>query len=543
MRHELLRLEGVSKAFERDSKAIMALAPTDLSVEREEFVALVGPSGCGKSTILNMVAGLLRPSEGRLTYDGRPVNDLNLRVGYMTQRDTLLPWRNAGDNVGSPLELSAHKTSKSEREDKIRRMIELVGLKGFEKHYPGELSGGMRRRVALARMLIYDPETLLMDEPFGALDAQLKLVMHDEIQRIVGIGRKTVLFVTHDLAEAIALADRVVVFSGRPGRVKTVREIDLPRPRDVFRIRFAPRFTELHEELWDHLQDEVNRDRRMTYVVRESEESLVAGAAPRRMPSSEGPLSWFLTSRGGRLFGQFVIVAGLLVLWEVGSGSFLPRLWVSAPSAIAAQLYRWFSDGSIWAHLTATISAAGLGYLLGAIAGVATGLLLGLSARAEAIFGPFIVAFYSLPKIALAPFFVIFLGIGIESKIALVAVTVYFLLLYNTLDGIHDLDRGWASTYRLMGANRREIVRKVMLPGIMPWIFSGLRISVRYAFTAAVFGELIAGNRGIGYLIEDSAGNFSSSGIFAGVLALVVCSVGATQIIATVERAVLHWKT
>jgi NitT/TauT family transport system ATP-binding protein len=260
MRHELLRLEGVSKAFERDSKAIMALAPTDLSVEREEFVALVGPSGCGKSTILNMVAGLLRPSEGRLTYDGRPVNDLNLRVGYMTQRDTLLPWRNAGDNVGSPLELSAHKTSKSEREDKIRRMIELVGLKGFEKHYPGELSGGMRRRVALARMLIYDPETLLMDEPFGALDAQLKLVMHDEIQRIVGIGRKTVLFVTHDLAEAIALADRVVVFSGRPGRVKTVREIDLPRPRDVFRIRFAPRFTELHEELWDHLQDEVNRD-------------------------------------------------------------------------------------------------------------------------------------------------------------------------------------------------------------------------------------------------------------------------------------------
>ncbi|HXD44427.1 MAG TPA: ABC transporter ATP-binding protein [Pseudolabrys sp.] len=257
---ELLKLEGVSKAFERDSGAIMALAPTDLSVEREEFVALVGPSGCGKSTILNMVAGLLRPSEGRLTYDGRPVDDLNLRVGYMTQRDTLLPWRNAGDNIGSPLELSAHKTSKSERDEKIHRMIELVGLQGFEKHYPGELSGGMRRRVALARMLIYNPETLLMDEPFGALDAQLKLVMHDEIQRIVGIGRKTVLFVTHDLAEAIALADRVVVFSGRPGRVKTVREIDLPRPRDVFRIRFAPRFTELHEELWDHLQDEVNRD-------------------------------------------------------------------------------------------------------------------------------------------------------------------------------------------------------------------------------------------------------------------------------------------
>ncbi|MGN6572147.1 MAG: ABC transporter permease [Pseudolabrys sp.] len=283
----------------------------------------------------------------------------------------------------------------------------------------------------------------------------------------------------------------------------------------------------------------------MTYVVRDSEESLVVAAAhsPRRTAAGEGALAQFLTSPGGRLFGQFVIVAGLLALWEIGSGTFMPRLWVSSPSAIVAQLYRWFSDGSIWAHLTATISSAAAGYLLGAITGVASGLLLGLSARAEAILSPFIVALYSLPKIALAPFFVIFLGIGIESKIALVAVTVYFLLLYNTLDGIHDLDRGWASTYRLMGANRREIVRYVMLPGIMPWVFSGLRIAVRYAFTAAVFGELIAGNKGIGYLIEDSAGNFSSSGIFAGVLALVVCSVGATQIIARVERAVLHWKT
>jgi NitT/TauT family transport system ATP-binding protein len=259
MSGELLKLEGISKTFERDSNAIMALAPVDLTIQRKEFVAFVGPSGCGKSTILNMVAGLLRPTEGRLSYNGKPIDDLNLRVGYMTQKDTLLPWRTTEDNIGSPLELACHKTSKAERADKIRQMIELVGLKGFEKHYPGELSGGMRRRVALARMLIYDPETLLMDEPFGALDAQLKLIMHDEIQRIVGIGQKTVLFVTHDLGEAIALADRVVVFSSRPGRVKTVRSVDLQRPRDVFRIRFDRRFTELHEELWDHLKDEVRK--------------------------------------------------------------------------------------------------------------------------------------------------------------------------------------------------------------------------------------------------------------------------------------------
>ena len=259
MTDEFIKLEGVSKTFERDGRAIMALSPTDLTIARKEFVALVGPSGCGKSTILNMVSGLLRPTEGRLSYDGRSVNDLNLRVGYMTQKDTLLPWRTVRDNIGSPLELACHKTPKAERLAKIRQMIELVGLNGFEMHYPGELSGGMRRRVALARMLAYNPETLLMDEPFGALDAQLRLVMHDEIQRIVGIGQKTVLFVTHDLGEAIALADRVVVFSSRPGHIKAIRTVDLPRPRDVYRIRFSPRFTELHEDLWDQLKDEVKK--------------------------------------------------------------------------------------------------------------------------------------------------------------------------------------------------------------------------------------------------------------------------------------------
>jgi NitT/TauT family transport system ATP-binding protein len=259
MNGALITLEGISKTFHRDAKAIMALSPVDLSIARGEFVALVGPSGCGKSTILNMVAGLLRPTEGRLCYGGEVVGDLNLRVGYMTQKDTLLPWRTVFKNIESPLELAAHKTSAADRKEKVAKMIELVGLKGFETHYPGELSGGMRRRVALARMLIYDPDTLLMDEPFGALDAQLKLVMHDEIQRIVDIGQKTVLFVTHDLGEAIALADRVVVFSSRPGRIKVIRPVDLPRPRDVFRIRFTPRFTDLHEELWDQLKDEVRK--------------------------------------------------------------------------------------------------------------------------------------------------------------------------------------------------------------------------------------------------------------------------------------------
>src|SRR5271157_6667184 len=254
---EKIRLAGVGKRFITRDREVQALQPTDLAVQPHEFVALVGPSGCGKSTILNMIAGLLPPSEGIVSYDGAPVTGLNRNVGYMTQKDTLLPWRSAADNIRIALELKCRAVPRREATQRVAQMIELVGLSGFERHYPAELSGGMRKRVALARTLIYEPETLLMDEPFGALDAQLKLLLLDQLQALTRQRRMTVLFVTHDLGEAITLADRVVVFSARPGRIRAVREIDLQRPRDVFTVRFGADFARLHEALWNELKDEV----------------------------------------------------------------------------------------------------------------------------------------------------------------------------------------------------------------------------------------------------------------------------------------------
>jgi NitT/TauT family transport system ATP-binding protein len=252
-----VRLAGAGKRFEVRGAEVPALDAIDLAIGNEEFVALVGPSGCGKSTVLNLVAGFLEPSQGEVLYDGARVDGLNRRVGYMTQKDTVLPWRNVADNVGIALELRCRAVPAAERKKRVDAMIELVGLKGFERHYPAELSGGMRKRVALARTLIYEPETLLMDEPFGALDAQLKLLMQDQLQQITQMRRMTVAFVTHDLAEAIALADRVVVFTARPGRIRTIRAIDLPRPRDIFNVRFSEQFARLHEALWNELKDEV----------------------------------------------------------------------------------------------------------------------------------------------------------------------------------------------------------------------------------------------------------------------------------------------
>jgi NitT/TauT family transport system ATP-binding protein len=198
-----------------------------------------------------MSAGLMQPSKGRLLFEGRELGGPNTKAGYITQKDNLMPWHTVAGNIG--MALSIRKMDKRQARARVAEMIEMVGLTGFEKSYPGELSGGMRKRVTLARTLAYDPPVLLADEPFGALDAQLKLVMQAEIQRIWAETRKTILFVTHDISEAVALGDRVIVMSSRPGRIKVDRRIDIPRPRDVFKIRHQQGFGDLAEELWDVL--------------------------------------------------------------------------------------------------------------------------------------------------------------------------------------------------------------------------------------------------------------------------------------------------
>ncbi len=250
-----ITVEAVEKRYVSRGRETAALSPIDLTVARGEFVAFVGPSGCGKSTLLNMIAGILRPTAGRILHEGRAVEAINTAVGYMTQQDSVLPWRTVAENVELPLRFRG--VAAAARRDRVAAMLSRVGLSGFEGAYPIELSGGMRKRVALAQLLVYEPGTLLMDEPFGALDAQLKLLMQRELLEIWEAGRQTVVFVTHDLAEAVTLASRVFVFSGRPGRIKAVEEIALAYPRDPFRVRFLPAFEAAYARLWDALAPEI----------------------------------------------------------------------------------------------------------------------------------------------------------------------------------------------------------------------------------------------------------------------------------------------
>ena len=235
--------------------ATVALRNFTMSVARGEFVAIVGPTGCGKSTTLNMITGLLKPTVGEVEIMGKPVDGIDPRIGFVFQADAVFPWRSVRDNVAAgPM---FRGKSKAEAHRLADEWIHRVGLDGFSNHYPHQLSGGMRKRVALAQTFINQPEILLMDEPFSALDMQTRTLMQDELLQIWSGNGGSVVFVTHDLEEAIALADRVFVLSARPATLKQVYDIDLPRPRVMSEVRYDPHFIELSKRIWADLREEV----------------------------------------------------------------------------------------------------------------------------------------------------------------------------------------------------------------------------------------------------------------------------------------------
>jgi NitT/TauT family transport system ATP-binding protein len=251
----------LNKTFQLAGTAIEAVRDVSFNVRRGEFVALLGPSGSGKSTVLNMIATLIRPSSGEILIDGVPVvtGKTTPSVGYVFQRDTLFPWRTVADNIGYGLQLAG--VSETERKQRVAACIAQAGLGGFEQAYPSALSGGMRQRAALMRTLVVEPQILLMDEPFGALDTHTKIDMHEVLLRIWEREQQTVLFVTHDLGEALTLADRIILFSARPGMIKDIFEVDFQRPRDAVKVRETPRYAELFQHIWHSLGEEFVRGR------------------------------------------------------------------------------------------------------------------------------------------------------------------------------------------------------------------------------------------------------------------------------------------
>jgi NitT/TauT family transport system ATP-binding protein len=250
------RQVGIRYRRQRTGDELVAVGGVDLAVAEAEFVSIVGPSGCGKTTLLNAIDGLIPLAEGSLVLDGREITAPGPDRAMVFQQPSLLPWRTVTGNVVYGLEMQ-HQSGAESRAT-AARLIELVGLAGFADAWPSELSGGMQQRVNLARALATDPELLLLDEPFAALDAQTRETMQHELLRVWNATRKTAIFITHDIAEAVYLADRVIVFTARPGRVKLELRIDLPRPRDL-RLKREARFVDLERTIWETIREEVLR--------------------------------------------------------------------------------------------------------------------------------------------------------------------------------------------------------------------------------------------------------------------------------------------
>lgn len=252
-----VRLEGVSITYRfPDGRRYPAVAPTDLAIAPGEFVALVGPTGCGKSTLLNVVAGLVTPTTGRVLVDGTPLLGINTRAGYLFQQEALFPWKTALANVAVGLEVKG--VPRAQAQERARQWLVRVGLAGFADRFPHELSGGQKKRVGLAQVLAREPAILLMDEPFGPLDAQTRAIMGDLLLELWSAEKKAVLFVTHDLEEAIALADRVLIMSAGPeARIIGDHRVPIPRPRDTHEVRLTSTFVEIHRTLWHQLRSEV----------------------------------------------------------------------------------------------------------------------------------------------------------------------------------------------------------------------------------------------------------------------------------------------
>lgn len=249
---------GVKKNFPKGDNLLTVLDKVTLQTAENEFTCIVGPSGCGKSTLLNLAAGLSPVDAGRVEFRGDTVTSVNRQVGYITQDSNLLPWCTVLENIELPLNIRKVGKNSAERRALAMDWIAQVGLQGFENHYPHQLSGGMQKRVSIARTLVYDPDVILMDEPFGPLDAITKMTLQNLLLKLWEERQKTIIFVTHDLTEAILLGDRVVIMTRRPGTVKAVLPVRMPRPRDAFSLSETPEYATIHRHFWDLMRTEVD---------------------------------------------------------------------------------------------------------------------------------------------------------------------------------------------------------------------------------------------------------------------------------------------
>jgi ABC-type nitrate/sulfonate/bicarbonate transport system ATPase subunit/ABC-type nitrate/sulfonate/bicarbonate transport system permease component len=534
----MLEIKEVSKVFYDDPQVrrteLVVLDHVSLTVQRNQFVCLLGPSGCGKTTLLRIVAGLNEADGGSVLVGGKPIHGPGRERSMVFQNYGLLPWRTVRGNVEFGLEVRGE--SALERKQRCDAAIAKVGLKGFENHYPHQISGGMQQRTGLARALSKDPEILLMDEPFAAVDMQTREVLQEELLRIWNTTETTVLFVTHSVEEAVYLGDRVIVMAAKPGRIRADVEIDLPRPRFASDVKASRRFGELCATLRGMLVDgESGRP-----AEKDGTANNLSARAPARRPASSGKRRRFKLTDHPKAVRIFSLVL-TLGIWEwYGRG--VDPIFFSYPTAIVSALPVMLNSGELQKALLLTLQGLVIGFSSSIVVGVVIGLLMGRYRLFDYLVDLQISALYSTPNVALIPLLILWFGLGMTSKIVIVFLAAVFPIIVNTYGGVRNVSGGLVEIAQAEGAVERQIFGKIILPASLPFIMSGIRLAVGRAVVGMVVAEMFTAMSGLGGAIVYYSNAFATDKLFVVIILLALLGVGLTEMVKLLEVKMAPWK-
>jgi len=523
-----IEFHNVSKSFPLKTnkrELLNVLSDINLSVNKGEFVSIVGASGSGKTTILKLISGIIQPTSGTVLIGGEAVNNLRRDTGNVFQKPILLPWRNVLKNILLPVEIIKNDISRKD-EIKAQELIETMGLGGTHRMYPHELSGGMQQRVAIARALILDPEILLLDEPFGALDSITRERLNLLLLELWEKTKKTVIFVTHSISEAVLLSTRIVVISKSPGTIHEIVDIKAEKKgtaRSIFSSGYISRTVlDVRRKIKSVWVKEIRGDIRDILV-----------------PAKKKSFSKQLLKN----YEYLLIPAGILVflcIWSlIVRISNLPDFILPVPKNVINRFVTAYQEGLIIPNFSVTAYESLLGFLLGCSIAFPFGYILAKFRTAERLFSPYIVAMQAIPIVALAPILIIWFGFGVKTKVLTAALVIFFPVLINSIVGIRSADREIMELMTSLNAGPFKTFFKLELPSALPVLFGGLKIGITFSVIGAVVGEFLGSSVGLGAMVNMARASFDTALVFVSIILLGVMGILFYLIMSLLEYIIL----
>jgi len=527
-KNSFIEFKDVSMSFplrKKKGEMINVLSDINLEIQKGEFVTIVGASGSGKTTLLKLISGILKPIKGEILINGRPVNKLRRETGNVFQKPTLLPWRTVIKNILLPVEIIKGEI-KEEDKERAKELIKMMGLDGTEDMYPSELSGGMQQRVAIARALILDPDILLLDEPFGSLDSITRERLNLLLLEIWHKTKKTIVFVTHSISEAVFLSSRIIVLSKSPGRIVDDIRIDVGkkgRSEDIFSSEYI---TEKVIEV---------RRRVKNIWVKEIKKNV----KDIRVMSSKQSLKERLINHYEYLLIPVGLVIFVLIWGGISRVAKLPEYILPLPKTVFIRFISGIKEGIIIPNLLVTTIESLSGFAIGATLGFLMGYILAKSRIVERLLSPYIVALQAIPTVALAPLIIIWFGFGLNTKILIAAIVLFFPVLINSIVGIRSADSEIMELLTALDAGPFQTFFKLELPSALPIIFGGLKMGITFSVIGAVVGEFLGASAGLGSLINMARASFDTSLVFVSIILLGVLGITFYLIVSLIEFLIL----